>query len=162
MTLLAFAKIYPDEVAGMVFVDGRLPGFTAACEATGIANCVPPRESLEDGPDYLLAERDGFVSTELTDTANLAELEKVPATFIVATKPGFTFLDPDAEVRQRTWMEFQRMSAESMRDGRYVEAVGAGHYVHSSKPELAIAEIENMLTRVRTGAWPGELQRQRR
>jgi pimeloyl-ACP methyl ester carboxylesterase len=146
MTLLAFAKSYPDEVAGFVFVDGRLPGFTAACEAAGIPNCLPPRELLEGEPAYLLAERDGFVSTEMTDTANMAGLENVPATFIVATKPASAFLD--------AWMNFQRMSAESMRDGRYVEAVDAGHFVHHDQPELVIAEIKNMLTRVRTGAWP--------
>jgi pimeloyl-ACP methyl ester carboxylesterase len=153
MTLLAFAKNYPDEVAGIVFVDGRLPGFTAACEAAGFSNCVPPREALEGESLHLLAERDGFVATELSDTTALADLD-IPATFIVATKPVSTFIDADAEARQRAWMEFQHMSAKSMRDGRYVEAVGAGHYVHRAQPGLVIAEIRNMLARVRTGTWP--------
>jgi pimeloyl-ACP methyl ester carboxylesterase len=152
-TLLAFAKSYPDEVAGMVFVDGRMPTFTGACKAAGIADCVPPRESLAREPNHLLAERDGFLSTETTEAANVAELGDVPATFIVATVAGDPG-EPRSEQIQRVWIQEQRRSAESMRDGRYVEAVGARHNVHHDQPALVIDEIRNMLTRVRTGAWP--------
>lgn len=153
VTLMAFAKYYPDEVAGIVFVDGRLPTYTAACEAAGIGPCIAPRETITAGA-FFLAELDGVVATEATEAAQVSELGDVPATFIVATKPGLLSLfDRDAKRRQRVWMDFQRMSAESMRDGRYVEA-DSSHYVHEGQPELVIAEIRNMLTRVRTGVRP--------
>jgi pimeloyl-ACP methyl ester carboxylesterase len=153
VTLMAFAKYYPDEVAGIVFVDGRLPNFTAACEAADVGLCAPPRESITAAP-FFLAEFDGVLATEATEAAQVSELGDVPATFIVARKAGLLSLfDRNAKRRQRMWMDFQRMSAESMRDGRYVEA-NASHYVHEGQPELVIAEIRNMLTRVRTGAWP--------
>jgi pimeloyl-ACP methyl ester carboxylesterase len=159
ITLMAFAKYYPDEVAGIVFVDGRLPNFTAACAAAGIKLCAPPRESIT-GAYYFQAEFDGVFGTEATEAARVSELGDIPATFIVATRAGNSLLDREAKARQRVWMDFQRMSAESMRDGRYVEAVGAGHYVHEARPELVIAEIRNMLTRVRTGAWPESMRRE--
>ncbi len=160
VALMAFAKYYPDEVAGVVFVDGRLPGFTAVCEAAaGVGPCKPPREAWARAPDHLRAEGDGFLATEATEAARVSELGDVPATFIVATREGFSLLDSvprrrEREEMQRVWMDFQRTSAESTRDSRYVEAVGARHYVHEDQPELVIAEIKNMLARVRTGAWP--------
>lgn len=151
-TLLAFAKNYPDEVAGMVFVDGRMPTFTAACIAAGFSDCVGgSRDSLPR--DHLLAEIDGILATETTGAANVAELGDMPATFIVATRAGNP-RDPESQRRQLEWIRNQRSSAESMRDGRYVEAVGARHFVHYDQPDLVIAEIRNMLMRVRTGAWP--------
>jgi pimeloyl-ACP methyl ester carboxylesterase len=158
VTLMAFAKYYPTEVAGLVFVDARLPHWTEACEAAGAAvgPCVPPRETLPQSA-FLLAEVDGFFATEATELARVSELD-VPATFIVATRTYY-LLDSkerrrEREEMQRAWMDFQRASAESMRDSRYVEAVGSGHYVHEDQPELVINEIRNMLARVRTGAWP--------
>lgn len=155
VTLMAFAKSYPDEVAGIVFVDARLPNFTVACEAAGLEECVPPRETVTASPLFL-AELDGMVATEATEAARVSELGDVPATFIVATRGGglLSVFDSNAEHRQSEWMKFQRTSAESMRDSRYVEAVGATHYVHEDQPELVITEIRNMLARVRTGAWP--------
>jgi pimeloyl-ACP methyl ester carboxylesterase len=158
VTLMAFAKSYPDEVAGLVFVDGRLPGFTAACEAAGVDFCGGSSEGFA-GSAFLLAEADGFIATEATEAARVSELGDVPATFIVTTRAEYYLLDSEQRRRQReemqrVWMDFQRTSAESMRDSRYVEAVGARHFVHEDQPELVIAEIRNMLARVRTGAWP--------
>jgi pimeloyl-ACP methyl ester carboxylesterase len=158
VALMAFAKYYPDEVAGVVFVDARLPGFTAACEAAELRLCGGASEALARAPDHLRAEADGFIATEATEAASVSELGDVPATFIVTTAAEYYLLDSDTRRReredmQRVWMEFQRTSAESMRYSRYVEA-GARHYVHEDQPELVIAEIRNMLARVRTGAWP--------
>jgi pimeloyl-ACP methyl ester carboxylesterase len=158
VTLMAFAKYYPDEVAGLVVVDGRLPGFTAACEAAEVSLCTGARESFK-GPAFLRAEVEGLFTTEATETVRVSELSDVPATFIVATRADYYLLDSDSmrrqrEEMQRALMDFQRTSAESMRDSRYVEAVDAGHYVHEEQPELVINEIRNMLARVRTGAWP--------
>jgi pimeloyl-ACP methyl ester carboxylesterase len=152
-TLLAFAKYYPDEVAGFVFIDGRLPGFTAVCEAAGVGPCKGSPET-----PYLRAEGEGFLATEATEAARPSELGDVPATFIVATRTYYVLDSKERrrqrEETQRVWMDFQRTSAESMRDSRYVEAVGARHFVHEEQPELVIDEIRNMLARVRTGVWP--------
>ncbi len=46
-------------------------------------------------------------------------------------------------------MSVQREFAEDLANGRYVEAEGAGHYINRDAPDLVIAEIHDLIQRVR-------------
>ncbi len=43
---LQFAKTHPDQIAGILLVDPRLPGFTARCKAEDLQGCELPRMLL--------------------------------------------------------------------------------------------------------------------
>lgn len=150
--MLAFARQYPDEVAGIVSVDGRTPGYTTACEAAGITTCRPTRESMSGRPQHWLAELEGSFSTENTETATAAELGDIPVTLIVALE-SIDANDASRQRAQEAWRADQRRFAAELSDARHLE-VTSDHYIHIDHPEVVIAEVERMVSRVRTGTWP--------
>jgi pimeloyl-ACP methyl ester carboxylesterase len=168
--VLKFAQLHPDEVAGIVMVDARVPTIDAVCREAlpdYPQLCGTSTGSLAAAPAYVRAEIGGQAQWEVEGPA-AGDLGDTPITMIAAT---VTPLPPPEqlarmaeaaraipnEARVRDADAFRtalRDYAEAADDGRYVEATGAGHYVHRDQPQLVIDEIRTMLARVRTGAWP--------
>lgn len=142
-----FAATYPEQVAGLVFVDGRPPTFRAACDANGIRFCstaanAPPPPSW---PAHIVAELEGMnASEDVAPEANT--LAGIPATIITSTNlwPGEQGGEGFA-----LWLENQKAFARGFRDNRFVRAEGAGHYVQREQSALVAREIEAMTARLR-------------
>lgn len=143
--VLSFAKLYPGEVAGLVLVDGRPAGFTAACEASRSGLCTPPDAMIALFPANQKAEFRGVEATEAF-AARPEDLGDIPVTVISAGKaPALV-----AGQFQPIWEAMQQDFADRSRQGRYVLAKGQQHYVHQENPRLVAAEIRRMLTDLAT------------
>lgn len=143
--VLTFAKLYSDDVAGIVLVDGRPPDFTAACRAENAGMCMPPALMVAMMPQHQKAEVKGFPETE-GYAPHPQDLGDIPITVIAATEPQVT----SSPAFQRLWLEHQEAFARSAANGRYVEATGSSHYVHHKRPGLVADEIRKMLDQVRS------------
>jgi pimeloyl-ACP methyl ester carboxylesterase len=167
---LKFAQLYPEEVAGVIMVDARVPTVEATCRAMLSdypALCEPtPMSVLASAPAYVRAEIAGLAPWE-AGGPRAESLGDMPISFIAATEipapppeqSAQTSRDRaspirsiPAEARARDAEAFriaQRDYAEAAAGGRYVEATGAGHYVHQQQPQLVIDEVRALLVRVR-------------
>jgi len=140
---LSFAKLYPEEVAGLVLVDGRPAGFTAACEASRTGLCAPPDAMIALFPANQKAEFRGVPATE-TFAARPEDLGDTPVTIIAAGKPPALV----AGQFQPIWEAMQQDFADRARQGRYVHAKHQQHYVHQENPRLVATEIRRILMEI--------------
>lgn len=142
--VLNFASMYPDDVAGIVLVDGRLPGFTEACKAADVGLCEPPAIATLMAPWHQKLELSGIKETE-RDAASARQLGDIPITVIAATEPA----PLTTAASQRLWLEQQEAYANAAQNGRFVRADGSKHYIHKEKPDLVIAEVKRMVESLR-------------
>lgn len=134
--VLSFAQRYPDLVAGLVLVDGRPPGFKAACEAAGGNKCDVPSWMLMLEEPWVRAEVQALPAT-YAELGDLARVPAVPTVVISATEPP-----PLSNAAfMQAWLAQQRLTAQRLPMGRYVQAEGSGHYVHREQPDLVAREI---------------------
>ncbi|MDH3253796.1 MAG: alpha/beta hydrolase [Acidobacteriota bacterium] len=145
--MLAFAKLNPDDVAGIVLVDSRPADFTGACEAADVGLCVPPKALVAMMPRHQKAEVKGIGETE-TFAPRPADLGDIPITVIAATEPQIT----GSRALQKLWLEHQEAFARAAANGRYIEAARSSHYVHRQRPGLVADEILRMLDLVRSAS----------
>lgn len=137
---LKFVEMYPDDVAGIVLVDGRPKKFSEACEAEDVWPCAPSKNLVFLMASHIKAEILGLGQIE-AQAPNPQDLGDLPITVITATKPP-----PGAPKRaQPIWIRVQREFARQLSNGHFVLAKGAGHYIHKDKPELVIREIRKMV-----------------
>lgn len=141
--VLAFAKLYPEDTAGIVLVDGRPPDFTAACESADAGMCKPPGMLVAMMPPHQKLEIKGIDETE-SFTPRPQDLGEIPITVIAATEPQLT----SSRTLQDLWLQHQKAFAGGSKAGRYVEATGSSHYVHKKQPGLVADEIRRILDSV--------------
>lgn len=134
--LLRYASLYPGDVAGIVLVDARLPGFTARCIAAG--GCAQSEPLPENTPAYILAERDGLAASEASAPTPEA-LGRIPVTVISRGRGPMLSI----------WQDVQRNFASRLANGRFVLAEQSGHSIHVDQPDLLLDEIRAMVERVR-------------
>jgi pimeloyl-ACP methyl ester carboxylesterase len=143
-----YAKEFPNEVSGLVFVDGRPPGFRASCDANGIQFCGSASNETRqpDWPTHIVAELAGITASEDAVASGVVALAGVPATIITSTRawPG----EQGAEAFA-LWLEQQEAFTRSFRSHRFVRAEGSGHYVQREQPALVARELEALVGSVR-------------
>lgn len=138
--VLAFAKLYPGDTAGIVLVDGRPPDFSVVCEQADVGVCKPPALLIAMMPSHQRLEVKGIDETE-SFCPRPQDLGRIPITLIAATEPQIT----SSRALQDLWMQEQQAFASGAAAGRYVEATGSSHYVHRKRPDLVVAEIRRLL-----------------
>lgn len=137
---LKFAELYPNDVAGIVLVDGRPKKFSAICEEEGVWPCGPPKALVFLMPSHIKAEILGLEKSE-HQAPSPQELGDIPITVITATKPP-----PGAPKKaQPLWIQVQQEFVNELSNGTFVLAKGAGHYIHKDNPELVIREIQRLV-----------------
>jgi pimeloyl-ACP methyl ester carboxylesterase len=143
-----YAAEFPEEAAGLIFVDGRPPTFRTACDARGVRFCsttgsaAPPPK----WPAHIVAELQGMYASEEIGPA-MAAIAAIPATIITSTNvwPG-----EQGDEGFALWLETQEAFAQRFTSHRLVRAEGAGHYVHREQSALVAREIEGLLARLHT------------
>jgi pimeloyl-ACP methyl ester carboxylesterase len=97
-------------------------------------------------PDHVREEFNGLEESE-AEAPDPEDLGDIPITVIAATEPP-----PYApEELQQLWLGVQNGFASDLANGHYVQADGAGHYIHRDDPELVVEEIRNLVDRIRLG-----------
>lgn len=142
--VLEFARNYPDQVAGLVLVDARLPEFTEKCEAAGVKLCQPPILFTLLSPPHVAAEIRGIQASE-ANAPEAADIGDIPTILLAATKPP-----PGGSAdTQQIWLEVQRNFATSLSDGQLIIAEGSGHYIQRDVPHFVIQAIRDLTDRNR-------------
>jgi pimeloyl-ACP methyl ester carboxylesterase len=142
-----FTATYPEQVAGLVFVDGRPPTFRAACDARGIRFCSPLGSAPPppDWPAHIVAEVQGIKASEDSAPA-MSSVAGIPATVITSTNP---WLGEQGAEGFALWLETQEEFARGFTSHRFIRAEGATHYVQREQPALVAREIEALVARIR-------------
>lgn len=142
-----FAALYPERVAGLVFVDGRPPTFRAACDARGIRFCstLGSMAAPPNWPAHMLAEVQGIGVSEEAAPA-MTDIAAIPATIITSTN---VWQGEQGDEGFALWLESQESFAQGFKRHRLVRAEGAGHYVQRDRPALVAREIEALAARIR-------------
>jgi pimeloyl-ACP methyl ester carboxylesterase len=131
-----FAGRYPDEIAGLVFVDSAQPRFFER-----IAHLLPPPPAEgEQGPPPPPDPEgiDIMTSQELADAAPLPPA--IPVVVLThggtwGTPPGIPYLETEA-----IWQDLQAELAARY-GGRLIQAENAGHFIHRDRPDYVIEAI---------------------
>ncbi|AVX03783.1 hypothetical protein MXMO3_01252 [Maritalea myrionectae] len=139
---LQFAATYPQDVAGLVMVDGRPPKFTDACEQANAGMCRPPELMLATMPPHMAAEVRGARQFEQNPPAPSA-IGHIPATFLVATQPDFLSSDRF----QQLWRQEQAQWANQFANANRIE-VTSTHYIHHKKSDIVVDAIKAMVKKV--------------
>jgi pimeloyl-ACP methyl ester carboxylesterase len=141
-----YAKMYPNEVAGVVLVDARHSEFTQRCRQLGV-----PR-LLYEPPEALLS---------LLSPTPRAELEAAPLSLKQARKGGvfppvplIVLTQSNAAARWpaqlgKVWAASQRNLAKLSSLGRIKVLDDAGHNVHVDRPDVVVRAVLNVVRAAR-------------
>ena len=150
-----YTQQYPQEVAGLVLIDGPHPEqgyrFVTALTATGyehhelvqpildMAAGVPP----EDHPEGLDFARS---LTQVDPTQTFGKLPLV----VIASGKSHTEVMPDippqaAYAFDSAWEEMQKDIVNLSTKGVFVKGEKSGHYVHWDEPELIVEAIHRII-----------------
>jgi pimeloyl-ACP methyl ester carboxylesterase len=136
--VLEFARRHPGQVAGIVLVDPRLPGFTARCKANALRGCeIPDLLRLTLSP----AERAELAGLPETEAAlqDLSALHHIPLTILLAEHPG---LGEDPRWRP-LWFRHAEAFAAGF-DRAKLRPVDSGHYIQTTAPKDVAAAIADL------------------
>jgi pimeloyl-ACP methyl ester carboxylesterase len=138
---LAFAKLYPGEVAGVLLLDPTHPQHWARLQqqAPGVATALMLLRSTA----FTAVMRQEFDDQEGC-TQRLAELPapQVPARLLVRTRYGLG----ETAAFQRVVRDLQDDWVATQLPGlRRAEATGSGHYIHHDRTDLVLAQLAELL-----------------
>jgi pimeloyl-ACP methyl ester carboxylesterase len=135
LIIRAFAGVFPQRVAGMVHVDGTVPGWNFDW---------PGETSNIDG--------DGADATRIRDKTMVEDMagSAVPAvpTVVLVRTPGRWATPPPSPRIDRFWQEGQAAFAQQCR-GELLVAADAGHYLPREAPQLTAFAIDEVVQAVR-------------
>lgn len=136
-----FARAYPDEVAGLVLVDGTPPIFSMPCPVDDADACAMAESQLDLAPEPMRSEEIGQSATAEQVLA-AAPLGPIPAVVLAAG------LDQGFPENQAMWIEAQRDQASEL-GATFVLAEESGHFVQFDQPELVLQAIESVVEQLR-------------
>lgn len=139
-----FARTYPEEVAGVVFVDSRHADFTRQCQVADAGSCTPPAllsALLPQGPTREMASGDQTMDQVL----NAGPFPDVP--LVVLTR-GKQFLE--SARFYEIWLETQESLAALSDDSELIVCERCGHYVHRGNPAMVVDAVTSVIERARS------------
>ncbi len=135
LVVRAFAGRYPTEVAGVVHVDGTVPGWDRLWPEAGF-------NADGDGPLATRVDQDSW----WRDSPRFA-LPDVPAV-VLARTPGRWFKPPPSPEVDRFWQDGQRELAVQL-GARLVVAEDSGHYLVTEAPALVADAVDEVVQAAR-------------
>ncbi len=138
MYVRCFAKMFPEDVAGVVLLDSIPKGFISEARRLGI-EIIPT--NIKPFPAYMQAEFRGIEETD-EQLPTPTELGDMPITLILATKR-----EKGYEKLQAPWLRFQEEFIEGLPNGRLVVAHGSGHDLQLEAPKIVLREIQLMVAK---------------
>jgi pimeloyl-ACP methyl ester carboxylesterase len=153
---LLYGSRYPEQVAGMVLIDGVHPDYHR--RSIEVAKQFVPRELWDQvvaaacgiPPVQLDAELMDICRAEAQTRAALAAhpLRRMP--LAVITRGGLHFPPGSQEdAQERLWRQLQDELAAMQRGSSHVIAVHSGHDIQHEQPELVLAQVRRVVAAVR-------------
>jgi pimeloyl-ACP methyl ester carboxylesterase len=153
LDLRLHAGRYPDDLAGMVFVDPSAVGqFAAQLDALGPASPTEPaaireyRDAMESGwPEpELTVERYDIEASE-ADVAAVASFGDIPVVVLTAGLVDETLPEPSRTRTQAAWYQGHVDLAAMSTNGRNEVVEGAGHAIQLDRPDAVVEAIEELV-----------------
>jgi pimeloyl-ACP methyl ester carboxylesterase len=145
-----YASTYPQDVAGLVFVDGTPAEFCDRWAASGLADVRPcircPIQSGALGSECLNIE------TSQAQVQSAGPLPDVPTVVFVAgafqAHSGPPLTGAQSQQRENMWLELQTGLAHSVPDGTLV-ATDCPHAIQDCRPDLITSVVQTMVETIR-------------
>lgn len=138
-----FARLHPDEVAGVLFLEAAAPEDVGALNAH-----ASPFQRIVQRVLNLFARPDphGEVAQEALSVAQIAAAPPFPAIPVTVLSgarqpPGWAATPAAREARERSQQGLAALSPQ----GRRVMAAGSGHFPQMSEPRLVLDAISGLL-----------------
>ena len=141
-----FARMHPDEIAGVVFVDARPADFSERCKAAGAFVCAPPVWLMPFVGGGSMAEYK-WAPKGMAQVRDAAPFPPVPLVVVTGTHKPF-----EGEAFNRLWLETQAEMSRLSPYGRHVLCDHCGHYVHQDDPALVVEAIRDVVERSRAAS----------
>ena len=126
-------------VVGMVMVDGTPAQWIEVSDRVGLP--VPTPQQIPEPVDLRASAAEVLAAPPFPD---------IPLTVLTRGVP--VFADPELE---RAWFELQVAHAQLSPRGELVVAEGAGHRIHTQRPDLVIDAIRRVVDSAREDLRPG-------
>ncbi|MEW8693093.1 MAG: alpha/beta fold hydrolase [Candidatus Thiodiazotropha endolucinida] len=137
-----FAKLYPDQVAGVVFVDPRPVGMTEACiAAIDKESCTFSEQVLNSMPDHIRSEALGAPESEqlIRGAGNFGDIP-----VFVLSKSRFDENATD-NIKKDIFQSLLKGMADQSTRGVYREIPDTGHWIQRDAPEAVIEAIQEII-----------------
>ncbi len=133
-----FARLYPEETAGVVFIDASHPEQFEyfRTDQKFIYNMLI-MATQKGNRKY---EHD-IVTSTLDEFKEAPEFPNVPISVLTAGKSS----PFENEKLRKKWLGFQKELADLSEDSKHRIVMGSGHYIHRNKPNVVIGEILRMV-----------------
>lgn len=141
-----FARMHPDEVAGVVLVDARPPDFSERCKAAGALVCAPPAWLMPFVGGGSLAEYK-WAPKGMQQVRDAAPFPPVPLVVVTGTHKPF-----EGKAFNDLWLETQAEMSRLSPYGRHVICDHCGHYVHQDDPALVVEAVRDVVERSRAAS----------
>ena len=151
MYMELYARTYPDEVAGLVFVDARHAEFTGRCLAQGARWCEPPTLLEAMLPPVARRELAGETATR-KEILRAGPVPDVPVVVLTGMHKPL-----EGERFRAVWLATQRDLASVTAAARHEICDRCGHYIHRDDPDRVVNAILWVVGEVRrrtSGATP--------
>ncbi|MEW8029970.1 MAG: alpha/beta fold hydrolase [Candidatus Thiodiazotropha sp.] len=140
--VLNFVERYPDEVVGVVLVDGRHPMMTQTCLKRKLSGCTMPGLMQSLLPRHALEEYKAAQTSRMPVTMGDKPLA------VISRAPGHGI---DSAGWRTLWSEMQVDLAELSSRSRHLIARHGGHYVHKDEPARVMEGINWVLYNLQGG-----------
>jgi pimeloyl-ACP methyl ester carboxylesterase len=130
--MLRFVERYPEEVAGVVLIDGHHPLTTQTCLERQLSGCRLPSAMRLLLPSHVKQEY---------DAAQHGRMPAVVGDIPLAVLSRSSDRGGESEPRMALWSEMQLDLSELSTRSRYRVIEKAGHYVHKDQPEAVLEAV---------------------
>lgn len=153
---LLYASRYPEQVAGMVLIDGVHPDYHR--RSIEVAKRFVPRELWDElvaaacgiPPVQVDAELMDICRAEAQTRAAMAAHPLRRMALAVITRGGLHFPPGSQEdAQERLWRQLQDELAAMQPGSTHVIAVHSGHDIQHEQPELVLAQVRRVVAAVR-------------
>jgi pimeloyl-ACP methyl ester carboxylesterase len=135
-----FARLYPSEVAGVVFIDASHPKqFEYFRNNHSILYDLLILSTKKGNRKY---EYD-IVKTALSSFIDAPEFPNVPIAVLVAGKRSSPL---ESKKLREKWLSFQKDLASLSNESKHLIIKESGHYIHHNNPDIVISEILRIKT----------------
>jgi len=134
-----YARLFPDEVAGVVFIDASHPEqFEYFKNHHSLLYDMLIMSTKKGNRRY---EYD-IVTSALESFINAPEFPDVPISVLTAGKRSSPL---ESKKLREKWLVFQSELAALSNNGKNITVKESGHYIHKNAPEVVISEILRIL-----------------
>ncbi|HVN83763.1 MAG TPA: alpha/beta hydrolase [Candidatus Binatia bacterium] len=155
LNIQLYARTYPQEVAGLVFVDGRPPGFYDGLNAFDPP--LPPEiyklyVSCDDGtsPTSSAGSECRSIATSESEVDAAGPLPDVPAVVFVAGQADAGLPPVTAQQMSDLWLQLQMDLLHMLPHGTLNVVAECKHYIHLCRPDVINGAVRNMVEGLRT------------